>query len=42
MDKADVCRMFGVDSGYLRVLIHRAKAQFSNAYRGGNGPTTVN
>jgi RNA polymerase sigma-70 factor (ECF subfamily) len=42
MDKADVCRMFGVDSGYLRVLIHRAKAQFRKAYRGGNGPTTVN
>jgi len=37
--KAEVCRMFQVNAGYLRVLLHRAKAQFRNAYRGrrGNG-----
>lgn len=33
--KADVCRMFNVNADYLRVLIHRARRQFRNAYRGG-------
>ena len=27
-DKDDVCRDFGVDRDYLRVLVHRAKAVF--------------
>lgn len=32
IDKAEVCRMFHVDMGYLRVLVYRAKAQFRKAY----------
>ncbi len=27
-DKDDICRQFGVDRDYLRVLLYRAKAQF--------------
>jgi RNA polymerase sigma-70 factor (ECF subfamily) len=27
-DKAEVCRHFNVDRGYLRVLLHRAKSSF--------------
>jgi len=27
-DKDEVCREYGVDRGYLRVLVHRAKQQF--------------
>ncbi len=27
-DKAEICRRFRVDSGYLRVLVHRAKQRF--------------
>jgi RNA polymerase sigma-70 factor (ECF subfamily) len=29
--KTEVCRRFGVDNGYLRVLLHRAKAHFRQA-----------
>jgi RNA polymerase sigma-70 factor, ECF subfamily len=32
IEKAEVCRMFGVDGNYLRVLIHRAKTEFRKAY----------
>jgi RNA polymerase sigma factor (sigma-70 family) len=32
MDKAEVCRLFRVDTDYLRVLVYRAKAQFREAY----------
>jgi DNA-directed RNA polymerase specialized sigma24 family protein len=32
MDKAEVCRMFQVDSNYLRVLIYRAKVEFRRVY----------
>jgi len=47
MDKAEVCRLFRIDAGYLRVLLHRAKAQFRAAYRRGregraDGPPPVN
>lgn len=28
LDKDEVCEQFGVDRNYLRVLLHRAKAQF--------------
>ena len=42
IDKAEVCRMFQVDAGYLRVLVYRAKVQFRDAYRGGDGPPPVN
>ena len=44
IDKAEVCRLFQVDAGYLRVLLHRAKVQFRKAYRGGqaNGSPPVN
>jgi RNA polymerase sigma-70 factor (ECF subfamily) len=31
-EKAEVCRQFRVDTDYLRVLVHRAKAQFREAY----------
>lgn len=31
-DKDDVCRDFGVDREYLRVLLHRAKQAFKSAY----------
>jgi RNA polymerase sigma-70 factor (ECF subfamily) len=31
-DKDDLCRDFGVDRGYLRVLLHRALLRFRNAY----------
>jgi RNA polymerase sigma-70 factor (ECF subfamily) len=32
-DKDVVCREFGVDREYLRVLLHRAKARFREVYR---------
>lgn len=28
LDKDEVCRRFGVDRGYLRVLLHRARTKF--------------
>jgi RNA polymerase sigma-70 factor (ECF subfamily) len=31
-DKDDVCRDFGVDRNYLRVLLHRAKLTFKSRY----------
>jgi RNA polymerase sigma-70 factor, ECF subfamily len=31
-DKDEVCRAFGVDRNYLRVLLHRAKERFRNEY----------
>lgn len=31
-NKDDVCRDFGVDRNYLRVLLHRAKQSFKTAY----------
>jgi RNA polymerase sigma-70 factor (ECF subfamily) len=31
-DKDEVCREFGVDRDYLRVLLHRAKQSFKSAY----------
>jgi RNA polymerase sigma-70 factor (ECF subfamily) len=31
-DKDDVCRDFGVDRDYLRVLVHRAKQSFKSQY----------
>jgi RNA polymerase sigma-70 factor (ECF subfamily) len=40
-DRDEVCREFGVDREYLRVLLHRAKQEFKNEYlkRIGNPPT---
>lgn len=35
MDKDQVCREFGVDRDYLRVLLHRAKLQFRALYEQG-------
>jgi RNA polymerase sigma-70 factor, ECF subfamily len=32
-DKDEVCRDFGVDREYLRVLLHRAKLSFKSLYR---------
>jgi RNA polymerase sigma-70 factor (ECF subfamily) len=32
MDRDDVCREFGVDRDYLRVLLHRAKLEFKAEY----------
>ena len=34
-DKDVVCQRFGVDREYLRVLLHRAKARFKEAYERG-------
>lgn len=31
-DKDDICRQFGVDRDYLRVLLYRAKAQFRQKF----------
>lgn len=31
-DKDDVCRDFGIDRDYLRVLVHRAKQSFKSLY----------
>jgi RNA polymerase sigma-70 factor (ECF subfamily) len=31
----DVCAQFGVDRGYLRVLLYRAKEKFREAWKGG-------
>ena len=31
MDKAELCRRFGVNGTYLRVLLHRARMHFRNA-----------
>jgi RNA polymerase sigma-70 factor (ECF subfamily) len=36
-DKDDVCRDFGVDREYLRVLLHRAKKSFKSLYLKGQG-----
>jgi RNA polymerase sigma-70 factor, ECF subfamily len=42
-DKDDVCRDFGVDREYLRVLLHRAKQSFKSIYlkRTGNDSAEV-
>ncbi len=32
-DKDEVCRDFGVDRDYLRVLLHRAKQSFKSLYK---------
>jgi RNA polymerase sigma-70 factor, ECF subfamily len=32
-DKDEICREYGVDRGYLRVLLHRAKERFRSALR---------
>lgn len=38
-DKDEVCRDFGVDREYLRVLLHRAKQSFKSLYlKGNNSP----
>jgi RNA polymerase sigma-70 factor (ECF subfamily) len=31
-DRDEVCREFGVDRDYLRVLLHRAKQEFKAEY----------
>jgi RNA polymerase sigma-70 factor (ECF subfamily) len=36
-DKDEVCREFGVDRDYLRVLLHRAKLNFKAVYEKGTG-----
>jgi RNA polymerase sigma-70 factor, ECF subfamily len=33
-DKDDICKAFGVDRNYLRVLVHRAKEKFRGEYAG--------
>jgi RNA polymerase sigma-70 factor (ECF subfamily) len=40
-DKDTVCQRFGVDRQHLRVLLHRAKARFRQAYAGGINPKPV-
>ena len=39
-DKDELCRELNVDRGYLRVLLHRAKARFRERFEGGGGETT--
>jgi RNA polymerase sigma-70 factor, ECF subfamily len=34
-DKDEICRSFGVDRNYLRVLLHRAKEKFRGEYQAG-------
>jgi RNA polymerase sigma-70 factor, ECF subfamily len=34
-EKDEICRAFGVDRNYLRVLLHRAKERFRQQYRRG-------
>ena len=36
-DKEDVCKRFGVDRKYLRVLLHRAKEKFRSEFRRKSG-----
>jgi RNA polymerase sigma-70 factor (ECF subfamily) len=36
-DKDDVCKDFGVDRNYLRVLLHRAKQAFRDQYVSNTG-----
>ncbi len=36
--KDDICRQFGVDREYLRVLLHRAKQHFRERYTGNAAP----
>jgi RNA polymerase sigma-70 factor, ECF subfamily len=36
-DKDEVCRDFGIDRNYLRVLLHRAKQAFKALYKKSNG-----
>jgi RNA polymerase sigma-70 factor, ECF subfamily len=36
-DKDEVCRDFGVDRDYLRVLLHRAKQSFKSLYKKNTG-----
>jgi hypothetical protein len=31
-DKTDICKRFQVDRDYLRVLVHRAKTRFRDAF----------
>ena len=37
-DRDDICRQFGVDREYLRVLLHRAKQDFKAEYLKKLGP----
>jgi RNA polymerase sigma-70 factor, ECF subfamily len=37
-DKDEICREFGVDRDYLRVLLHRAKQNFKTYYLERSGP----
>jgi RNA polymerase sigma-70 factor (ECF subfamily) len=37
-DRGEVCRKLGVEADYLRVLLHRAKARFEQAYLRKRGP----
>jgi RNA polymerase sigma-70 factor (ECF subfamily) len=36
-DKDEICRNFGVDREYLRVLLHRAKQSFKSLYKKSTG-----
>jgi len=40
--KDEVCRRFGVDRGYLRVLLHRAKKSFRSEFRKKSGRLQLN
>ena len=38
-DREEICRRYGVDAQYLRVLLHRAKEQFKAMYRRKSTPS---
>ena len=40
-DKEEVCRRFGVDRAYLRVLLHRAKEKFRSEFRRKSGQLQI-
>jgi RNA polymerase sigma-70 factor (ECF subfamily) len=44
-DRAEICRRLGIEEGYLRVLLHRAKARFktrlAERFPGGSAVTAI-
>ena len=39
LDRDEICARFGVDRDYLRVLVHRAKLRFREAFEKAGSPT---
>lgn len=40
-DKDAICRAFGIDRDYLRVLLHRTKHKFAELYKKSNSPSIL-